>query len=503
MLKKSLTVLLITILVFLSACDSNQQANQSINATTNSTAKNAKRVYAEVENISWMREKLPARTLAYIRIPTLWNAFFEAKVDTLQDVQKLPANQDIVEKLKQALVNDYSDALPIDARLPFSLLAKNMTTPLELAVLNAKDGSMLPNVLIATTFKDTSRKVLRSIIETIVNKSSGQLRIIDDMDDKGQMKMVFTMSMVFLSFDENTGRLAIFTGMTTSKQELADILAQSKHDQQLEPIFAYENSVDASGRNTEFWLNLKAIYKQNNAFIPPAQKQKLLQMGLDKANFFWAGTSAKAGKSQFSMHLSMPDVGFRQFLPRVDSVFDVQTAGNPKSVWQIAMPSVTQVQQMYNFILQLNPELQQYDKIVQDKIVAINQFLGVSLAEIYNTYGQKTLLVTDESGFWMAYKIKDKAQHEKILAKLKTAFEAKVETRKLAGVPILQVNFFTKEFEKVLYGEKLYAKTQNKYFNSRANAFYQIEGDYLLSAFVPQILADRANYKQKVKLQQW
>ncbi|HFC30831.1 MAG TPA: hypothetical protein ENJ44_07300, partial [Oceanospirillales bacterium] len=126
MLKKSLTVLLITILVFLSACDSSQQ---STNATTNSTVKNAKRIYAEVENIAWMREKLPARTLAYIRIPTLWNAFFEAKVDALQDVQKLPANQDIVEKLKQALVNNYSQALPIDARLPFSLLAKNMTTP--------------------------------------------------------------------------------------------------------------------------------------------------------------------------------------------------------------------------------------------------------------------------------------------------------------------------------------------------------------------------------------
>ncbi len=499
--KKILLTLASAALIMLAACDSSQQSNSS--QKSNTTQQLQAKTYETVNNIAWMREKLPARTLAYLRIPTIWNLFFEAKVDALHSVQKLEAHKNQIQKLKDSLVNNYSGLLPLEAQLPFSILLKNMVTPLEIAVLNAKDGSMIPNVMLATTLKNTSRKALRSMIETLMQKSRGKIRILEDFNDAGQLKMMLVMSPLFVSFDETNGKLILLSGLSASQKELDEILAQKQHDPALNDIFAFENRVDVAGQNSEIWLNIHAIYQQNQAFIPVTEKQTITTLGLDKAKFLWVGTAANQGRSQFIMHLAMPEVGFRQFLPRVDSNFDVQTAGVPKSTWQIALPSVKQIKQAYAFFLKNYPQIQKNDALIVDRIKQINKFLGVTLTEIYQTYGQKVLLISDDSGFWFANKILDQAKHKQILEKLKSAFDAEVKERKLAGVKIFQVRFTSEKLQKIVFGEDLFNKMQNKLFSKKQTAYYQFEDDYLLSAFIPQVLADRKNNKHKISLQKW
>lgn len=51
----------------------------------------------------------------------------------------------------------------------------------------------------------------------------------------------------------------------------------------------------------------------------------------------------------------MPEAGVRQFVAGVDSEFDIQTAGVPRSAWQITRPSVEQVKNAYDFALNLMP----------------------------------------------------------------------------------------------------------------------------------------------------
>ena len=135
MLKRITLMMVIMTLVVLTGCDQ-KQSNQA----------SANKVAIKVENASWLRDKLPEKTMAYIRIPTIWNMFFEGNADSLYSALSHSNNQAEVEKLQNALVDTYISEIPEAYKTHFKLLVKSIDTPLELAVTNAVDNSMIPNL---------------------------------------------------------------------------------------------------------------------------------------------------------------------------------------------------------------------------------------------------------------------------------------------------------------------------------------------------------------------
>ncbi|MBL4660930.1 MAG: pilin [Alcanivoracaceae bacterium] len=494
MIRKSALLILVSLLVFLTACDAPDKSQQVISSQQSTE---------NIQNVAWMREKLPANTLAYVRIPTLWEMLFEAKGDALHQLQKLDTHKSLIEQIKGGILDTYSGLLPDEAHLPFKSLVKSMTTPLEMAVLNADDGSMIPNMLFATTLKDTSIEELNSLVNTLIELLGPQMKIISPFNAQGQAQLLAAMIPIFASFDDKTGQLILLSGLSANETDLQKILTQTQHAPELDEIFAYENSVDQAGKNLEFWLNVKAIYQQNKGFIPADIKPMLMQMGLDQIEYLWAGTASANGKSEMIFRLSMPEVGFRQFMPRVDSQLNVLTAGSPRSVWQLAIPSVKQMKQGFDLILGIDPDTETTRKEITVAIDKVNKFLGVSLTEIFNVYGQKILIITDESGTWFASKIKDKAAYTDVSKKLAQAFKVKTSSRKLAGVEIQQTVFSTKEFEQQAFAANADPNILEKLLDVKQYYYYQIEGDYILYAFTPQVLADRANNQNKMELQDW
>ena len=493
MIKKSILFLFIGLVVILTACD-NQKHSDSAQAVY---------AYESVKNVSWMREKLPAETLAYMRIPTLWELFFEDKGDVLQPLQKMEVYKSQISEIKKGFVQTYSKMMPQEAQLPFKTLMKKMSSPLEIAIINASDGSMIPNGMIATTFKDTSIKDINELFSLIEQLSHSQFKILQAFDDNGEAKFMAAMMPVFVSYDVKTGKLVLLTGITASVKQLHELLATNQHAKELDKIFAFEDSVDDAGKNIEFWLNIQAIYKQNQGMLPANEKSMIKKLGIDKVEYLWVGTSSTGGKSALVLQLGMPDVGIRQFLPRVDSHLDVQTVGVPSSVWQIALPSVEQIKQAFDFANSFNPKPDELKQIVADKIKQVDDYLGISLEESYGVYGQKLLIVTDDSGTWFASKILDHPAHNKILDQLNHALKAKASVKQLAGVNINESIFSTKEFEKVLFDETFNSGSPLDYLKFLQHSYYQIEGDYILQAFTPQVLADRGNAGNKQPLDTW
>ena len=479
-------------LVFLTACN-NPQASLQISQHNDEN----------MENVAWMREKLPAETMAYMRIPTIWEIFLEAKVDVLHSVQQLQVHKELLAQIKQGIVDGFTKLLPADAKSPFKLLVKDLSTPLELAVISASDGSMIPNTLIATTIKNTSITELNTLSEALLTSLGPQMKIIQPFNQEGQAQWLAAMIPIFASYDEKTGRLALFSGLSASAKELQTLLAQDQHDAALDNIINFENSVDTAGKNIEAWFNIKSIYQQNKTMIPADMAKQITAMGLDKVNFLWAGTSSKAGKSEFLVRLDMPEVGFRKLLPRVDSDININTAGVPRSAWLFSMPTVEQMQQAVDMVLAFDPDGDEMQAKLDELINRANDFLGVSLTEIFSAYGQKTLLITDDSGSWFASKIVNKSLHNKVMEKLGTAFKTQSSSKELAGVAIQQSIFFTREFEKKVFAKNTESNPLAKIINFRQYFFYQIEDNYLLQAFTPQVLADRANTHEKINFNDW
>ncbi|MCF6318537.1 MAG: pilin [Proteobacteria bacterium] len=150
-----------------------------------------------------------------------------------------------------------------------------------------------------------------------------------------------------------------------------------------------------------------------------------------------------------------------------------------------------------------NPNGEKLKQKILGKITQIDEYMGVTLEHIYTVYGQKLLIITDDSGTWFATKILDLAAHDKILEQLSKAFKTKASVKQLAGVDINESIFSTKELENVLIGEGVNANSSLDKLQFLQHSYYQIQGDYIIQAFTPQVLADRANSTNKRQLSSW
>lgn len=493
-MKRTILVSFFALMVFLTACD-NSTSSQSVESAVPPKG---------IQNVSWLRNKLPAETFAYLRIPTIWQMFFEEKADVLYSVQSNQNHVQQIDSFKKGLLDSYLKLLPSDMRPLVETIIQNMVSPFEVAFVKSADGKPVPNTLIATTLRNTSLSQLDILLKLWKNKSGGQIQIIDDFDNEGFGKLAISMTPTYIYFNEKDGRLLLFAGLSSSKDELKSILSQQKYADDLKPILNFENSVDAAGKNLELWVNFKSLIHNNKNFIPPHVKPIVSKFALEQMEYLWVGTSAIGGKSRFIVRLQMPDEGFRQFLPRVDSELDIHTAGTPRSVWQIAVPNEEQLKQIYELILSMNEaESVEIRKVVDEKIQQVNEYLGVSLSEIMNTYGQKLLVITDESGTWFASKINDMNAHKLIVEKVSKAFKTESATKELAGVPINQTRFSIDEFINHIFPSEKDKSEIEKLLNVKQYGYYLTEGDYFIQAYNPQVLADRANYSNQLKLQDW
>lgn len=493
---KGIVLILTSLVVFLTGCDNSTPTTQQ-----------AQHHVIKLENVAWVREKLPADTFAYVRIPTIWQLLFEAKADGLHPAQKLKAHQSIISSIKKGLVDSYANKLPKEAQFPFELLLKNMSSPLEIAVLNASDGSMVPNVLIGTTLENTTKAQISELLELIEKQSNKQFRVTKAFDDGNFTTLFVAMAPVFMSFDEKTGRLLMLSGLSSSQKQLQTLMARTHHAEELNDIFAFEDSVDVSGNNLETWINIDTIYQKNKAMIPASEQPMVEKLGLDKMRFLWAGTASSAGKSELIFKLAMPEVGARQFIAGVNSEFDVQTAGNPRRAWQITRPTVEQVKKAYKFALSFasESEAKKIRNKTNEVLGLFSNYFGVDIAQMLNIYGQKIVVVTDDSGTWFASKIKDMKAHNELIEKFKTTFKLTLESKTLAGVSIDVMEASTNEMTQKLIKDLGLDNPsfKNPFMDMKQRSYFQIKGDKYIQAFIPQVLADRDNSKNKQSLSAW
>lgn len=489
MIKRITLTTVIMALVILTGCDQKQSNQTSANKTP-----------IKVENASWLRDKLPEKTLAYIRVPTIWNMFFEGNADSLYPALSHASNQAEVEKLKNALVDTYVSKIPEAYKTHFKLLIKSIDTPLELAVTTAVDGSMVPNFLIGTTLKDFSKADLQTLLDSLVAESQNMIRVLEPLSDDGKASLMAQMMPVHLDYDLSSGRLALLAGPTATHEVLISMLAQKQAHASLSHIMEFENSVDQSGKNQQAWVNVKAIYQQNQAMIPPPQKAMMEQMGLADMDFIWYGTAHHSGKGELIFHIQMPDTGLRKLLPRVDEDFDIQTAGTPDFALVLSLPTVEQISQAYDFIKILNPELQKSDQEIQAGIAKINEYLGMDIADLLRAYGQQIMIVKDDSGLWFAQKVVDKQMMQKGYDMLHEKFDGKTQSKSLSGVSIDETSFSINALMKDFMPEDNDLDQMNEIFYGTQKIYAMEENGYFVWASVPQILADRVNSNNKYSL---
>lgn len=491
--RSAVIIIAFALFTFLSGCQENSQETKLLSTFESSDF--------AVERSAWLRDHLPAETLAYFSMPNLWNYLFDPKGDSLHQLHINPTFQKQINAIKLAAEDNYINLIPRNSHPLFKALMNNQTGPIEIAVINYVVGGPMPNVAMASHFENFSHEQMSALLNQLLTQyTPGSEPQISTEKDKQLWQFSFQNMPHFIQYQANTGQFLMLSGPGATQQKINN-LWQKPTDPNLNDIVKLDKQRDPSGLNLRMWLAPAAIYPLLAGFIPTEQRQKLELLAINKTQYLWLGTSSNAGKSSLAIHYLMPEAGWRLFLPRSEHSFDITTAGQPDSVMQMALPTRQQWQTTMN--QPMIPD--KAKKSLQDISDKLKDVFGFEPGELLDAYEQQFYLVNDQAGRWMALKIKDSALHDKLSQQILDVLQEQPLQNKLAGVNIHHMHFSS--IEKLYLGaDKSNNNTADieRYLGLLKEHHYWMQiDDVIYMAKVPQILAELANTDKPAQLHQW
>ncbi|WP_223789250.1 pilin [Marinicella meishanensis] len=483
------------LLVFSSGCDQ-QQGPAKVVLTERPN-------YAlDPQHTAWLHSHLPNETVAYLNVPTPWNYLFDPKADAMHPVQSLPAHQAQVDKIKQGVKDHYFQYIPDPYLGLAGLLVEHSKTSLEVAVINNASGALLPTVAVGTRLQNIASEQLT----THVNQMLGMMMPGLNLEQQADPALwTFTVGQfpAFMRFDEASGRLLVYGGMGASQEKLDALWDQAKPDH-LAKIKQLNQAADPSGLNLKMWVAAARLYQMGKAFVPPHEQANITQLGLDQMDYVWAGTESSQGQSALAVHVLMPETGWRLALPRAHDWFDVELAGQPRSVWQLTLPTADQFKQGLAHFGVADAFTDSSDKDVKAWQAFFDR-LGFDGYDWLNAYHQQVLFVSDDSGSWIAMKVKDTALNEKIEQSFYQNMEVEPRSSQLEGADIQHVHF---SFYRQMFLAQDVMPADAEHLEAFFNVFkdhvywYVKDGVYYMSQ-VPQVLAMKQNHSNPMSLSSW
>ena len=61
-----------------------------------------------VEHVAWLSRKLPESTIGYLRLPLLWDSFFQPRANALSNPQTLAVHQQQLQTIRDGLASNIS-----------------------------------------------------------------------------------------------------------------------------------------------------------------------------------------------------------------------------------------------------------------------------------------------------------------------------------------------------------------------------------------------------------
>lgn len=451
---------------------------------------------------AWLRDHLPAGTLAYTSVPTLWNMLLDPKADGLHALQNHPKFIEQWLQIRNDLHDNYINDLPVEAHPLYKLAVHHVTGPFEMAFINDSPHALMPSFAMATTLDGMNQDQLNELLAQSLQPMGLQDQVKQERNgDVHTWSVRFQNMNHVVRYDSDTGRLLAVSGMTTSLDSVENMLSQAS-DAALQKILDFDKAQDPSGLNMRMWLATQPLVELGMPFLPSPQIKDSIQMwGIDQAEYLWMGTQSHGGGAGLKVHVMMPDVGWRTFVPRSDAAFDITLAGEPKSVIQLTLPTQAQWDEA---LKQLPLKAKDHEDMAKFSAEFKSNF-GFELNQMLDAYHQQIYFINDKAGRYMAMKIKDQAAHQTMSEQFYQALNAPEQVQSYEGVTIHHTHFSSMG--------SLFSKRKDLPKNSaqisrflnlfKQHQYWTQDGDVIYMSNIPQILADRENSRHPQSLKSW
>ncbi len=449
---------------------------------------------------AWLRERIPADALAYVRVPSLWGLMSGPKGSVLNKGLNSKANVDAVVAARAALGKNISSEDPV-----VRLLLQHLVSPIEAVMFKpAVNQIQAANVLV------TARLDLKTIEE--VNalfkneaEQKGMLSLGRPITKEQPGTLLAGEFTLLMRFDAENQRLFIVGGIIPDAALLDKATTLPK---QAPLMQKEEQKIDASGQGLFTWVNTEQIIP----LMPSRPMAQMKMYGLDKIGRLAVGMGIADGKGRLSLLLNAPGLSLASMgmgnnqdaTPQPANDLSIKASGSPSTVAVLRMPDRGSVEMALNLmkISMSGKMLEDFDKGYAE----FSQNLGFEPTEIFDVFGQELVLFSDDLSEYMALAVRDEAKLDALLKKIE-ANGAKVEERNKSGVTITHAALPTTWNKALLESGKMIGKDNPQLLEMLGRVhdhYYWVrEGRYLVFSAVPQDLMDRARHPEHMAIGEW
>ena len=434
--------------------------------------------------------RVPDNAVAYLRLPTPLAYITAPKANLFAATQSDAAVVAAVEKINAGIEKTLADYPVIDLPWVRALLT-TPRSPIEVLIAPAP-GSEMPTPLAFLTMKTsyTRSADAGAFIEALVGELEIPASVEGNIATDGLAITGLPMPARAL-FDAPSQRLSLLIGPGATANRMgafAELLAARAGQT---PMAAMEARVDASRQELFLWLNVQQALAVGSAFIPPDQIAALNELGLANADALSLGLGSANGKSRLRLATSIPmDGGYRALIPVIDNDVAFRTTSMPNSVASIGLPTRKEV----DAILAAVDEAAT-DEDIAGALADFEETLGFDVFSIFDALADVSVVVEDV-GYYYVSRLRDRRAFERTMRAASKSFDAPIEKRRINGreyfgilfpqLPDLGDEDPTDDIEDPVAKAFL-----ELFLRTRTPVFWTIDGDYVYSADMPQVLTDR------------
>lgn len=426
----------------------------------------------------WLRERLPADTIAYLRQPNPWRWLF-GPGGKAQD--GMYASGPWVAAVKEIRTAFGKDALIGEAAEPAAGLLYRLASPVEVAVVaSGRMASPAANVYATARLDYPEAAALAKAI-------GSQLGSEFAFDAEGYATLPQTPAPIFLHFDAATRRVSAFGGMYATLDALKalrkelDAASPGPRDS-----LVLEREIDAGGHGAIWWADVEALRPLLAAGVQDEVGQAILGQ-IRRVAFGWGSVD---GQGRMSVRAELAPSAWTKWLPQSPRKLDLKASGRLRFAMSLALPTAEDLQRVAaaqtgddDFAL----AWREAEKFAQERT-------GLGLAEWIAPFGPDAAIHSDDAGEFLSLRLRDAAAWQRVRETLASRFKASYRTHarggatlhelRLPGIDELVQAFGGQVQAERSVGEQIYAR-----FGTRL--WWLEQEGWLVFAGAPQPLVDR------------
>jgi hypothetical protein len=478
--------------VFLSACHRDTDGRHAADADAVAQAQQA------IAQPAWLRNHLPANTVTYVRLPSLWEVAGAVPNGRPLDIAAVDTEHlKIVAQLREALGKD--PVLTKAGLTPYLMLVLDeLRSPVE-AILVDPTGITSPAAHALVTAR-LSYDSVAQLQARMTSLKSPLLTLSAPFDAQGTASLA---GGGWLHFSDH--RLTIYQGMQPVERDafdaiLADLARAGDHPAP-PTLAALEPRIDQSGEGLFGWISVRGVGGVAASQLPSAEVGTLPGDLVSKADAIAFGAGTVDGRGRFRLIVHAPQSRLLGYLAPRAFEANLKAVGKPRWAASVALPGSEQVASFENNVnLDFGKDR---GERYRDWTARMKSGQGLDLSALASTIGPELLLFGDDAGTFAAIRVRDRKAFGDMIAALAARMHWQLDLGDSgkASVHGLTINGFTRT--PADQDDPTSVALMSLIGRLGSHLYWVEDGDFLVFAKVPQALADRAAAKPDTDIGEW